>query len=95
MGTFGTGPFSNDGARDLLDELANQPAGRRREALERIFFRIRDHPGLLGRKFFPDEIVAAAAVLAASLPGAKPSGRTWPISATTSTRSWSPYRIPS
>jgi Domain of unknown function (DUF4259) len=69
MGTFGTGPFSNDGALDLLDELADQPADQRRDVLERIFFQVRDRPDLLGWKFFPDEIVAAAAVVAASLRG--------------------------
>jgi len=69
MGTFGTGPFSNDGALDLLDSLTGQPADQRREVLERIFFRVRDRPDLLGWKFFPDEIVAAAAVVAAGLPG--------------------------
>jgi alpha-glucosidase len=69
MGTWGTGPFSSDGALDLLDELAGQPTRQRREALERLFFRIRDRPDLLGSKFFPDEIVAAAAFLAAGLPG--------------------------
>ena len=69
MGTFGTGPFSSDGALDLLDELTGQPAGQRREALERIFIQVRDRPDLLGRKFFPDEIVAAAAVVAAGLAG--------------------------
>lgn len=69
MGTWGTGPFSNDGALDLLDMLVTQPAGQRRETLERIFFRVMDRPDLLGRKFFPDEIVAAAAVAAAGLPG--------------------------
>jgi Domain of unknown function (DUF4259) len=69
MGTFGTGPFGNDGALDLLDELTGQPASQRRVTLERIFFQVRDRPNLLGWKFFPDEIVAAAAVLAASLPG--------------------------
>jgi alpha-glucosidase len=55
LGTFGTGPFSNDGALDLLDELADQPAGQRRDVLERTFFRVRDRPDLLGWKFFPDE----------------------------------------
>lgn len=70
MGTFGTGPFGSDGALDLLDELVDQPAIQRREALERVFSRLRDRPDLLGRKIFPDEIVAAAAVVvAASLPG--------------------------
>jgi hypothetical protein len=69
MGTFGTGPFDNDGGLDLLDELADQPADQRREVLERIFFRVRERPDLLGWKVFPDEVVAAAAVVAASLPG--------------------------
>lgn len=69
VGTFGTGPFSNDGALDFLDELAGQPAGEHREVLERMFFRVRSRPDLLGWKFFPDEVVAAAAVVAASLPG--------------------------
>ena len=69
MGTFDTGPFGNDGALDLLDSLRRQPADQRREVLDRIFFRVLDRPDLLGWKFFPDEIVAAAAVVAASLPG--------------------------
>lgn len=69
MGTFGTGPFGSDGALDLLDELADQPAVQRREALERVFSRLQHRPDLLGRKIFPDEIAAAAAVVAASLPG--------------------------
>lgn len=69
MGTWGTGPFSSDGALDFIDGLADQPTGQRRQILEQIFFRARDRPDLLGWKFFPDEIVAAAAVVAASLPG--------------------------
>src|SRR5215475_14572503 len=69
MGTFGTGPFSNDGALDLLDELARQATDQRRELLGRIFSRVQDQPDLLGWKFFPDEVVAAAAVVAASMPG--------------------------
>jgi hypothetical protein len=85
MGTWGTGPFSNDSALDLLDALGTQPASQRRETLERIFFRVQDRPDLLGWKFFPDEIVAAAPIVAARLPGVKVSGRTWPIRAATST----------
>ncbi len=42
MGTFGTGPFSSDGALDLLDKLAGQSAGQRREVLEGIFLQVRD-----------------------------------------------------
>jgi hypothetical protein len=70
MGTFGTGPFGSDGALELLDELTGQPVGQRCEALERIFSWLRDRPDLLGRQIFADEIVAAAAVVAAArLPG--------------------------
>ena len=69
MGTFGTGPFGSDGALDLLDELADQPAGQRRDVLGRIFLQVRDRPDLLGREFSAGTIVAAAAVVAAGLPG--------------------------
>ena len=69
VGIFGTGPFSSDGALDLLDELADQPPGQRREALEGIFLQVRNHPDLRWRAYLPDQIVAAAAIVAASLPG--------------------------
>ena len=50
VGTFGNGPFDSDDARDLVDQLADQP-GRRREVLDRLFFRVRDRPGLLDWEF--------------------------------------------
>jgi hypothetical protein len=52
--------------------------------LEHVVFAVA-RPDLLGWKFFPDEIVAAAPIVAARLPGVKVSGRTWPIRAATST----------
>ena len=69
MGTFGTGPFDSDGARDFLDGLAQLPFGQRREVLERIFLVVQNEPEQLGRTVFPDEVFAAAAVVAASLSG--------------------------
>jgi hypothetical protein len=69
MGTFGTGPFSSDGAMDFLQDLAERPAERRAAALEHMFIFVKEKPELLWREFFPDEVVAAAAVVAASLPG--------------------------
>ncbi|GIF09283.1 DUF4259 domain-containing protein [Actinoplanes siamensis] len=69
MGTFGTGPFSSDGAMEFLEELAERPAERRATALERMFTFVKEQPELLWREFFPEEVVAAAAVVAASLPG--------------------------
>jgi hypothetical protein len=63
-GTFGTGPFDSDDARDLVDQLADRP-GQRREVLDRLFFRVRDRPGLLDWEFSAGEVVAAAAIVAA------------------------------
>ncbi|SNT64863.1 protein of unknown function [Asanoa hainanensis] len=68
MGTFGTGPFSSDGARNFLEELAARPLAQRAAELERLLVRVREQPDLLGREFFPDEVVAAAAIVAATLP---------------------------
>ncbi|GIF62575.1 hypothetical protein Ais01nite_06100 [Asanoa ishikariensis] len=68
MGTFGTDPFSSDGAMDFLEELAEQPPDGRAAELERLFLLVRNQPDLLGREFFPDEVVAAAAIVAATLP---------------------------
>src|SRR5258708_37359146 len=69
MGTFGTGPFDSDGALDFLDGLAELHGGQRREVLERMFLVVRNEPEQLERTVFPDEVVAAAAVVAVSLPG--------------------------
>ncbi|MGC4760237.1 DUF4259 domain-containing protein [Micromonospora trifolii] len=69
MGTFGTGPFSSDGALDFLDELTERPPQQRSEALRHMFGYVRANPDLLWREYFPDQVVAAAAVVAASLPG--------------------------
>jgi hypothetical protein len=71
MGTFGAGPFSSDGALDLLEELAERLPAQRAEALERMFLLVKKRPDLLGRDFFADEVVAAAAIVAAALPGGR------------------------
>ncbi|WP_127505144.1 DUF4259 domain-containing protein [Actinoplanes solisilvae] len=71
MGTFGTGPFSSDGAMDFLEELAERPPSQRAEALKRTFLLAKERPDLLGRDYFADEVVAAAAIVAATLPGGR------------------------
>jgi hypothetical protein len=68
VGTWGPGAFDNDDALDLLDTLAEQDASSRRETLERIFSRAREHPEDLNWTLGPGQIVAAAAVVAAGLP---------------------------
>jgi alpha-glucosidase len=54
---------------DLLDELAERPTGLRPDAVAHMLTYILDNRDLLGREFFPDEVVAAAAVVAAAMPG--------------------------
>jgi hypothetical protein len=54
---------------DFLEELADRPPERRVAALEHMFLFVKESPELLWREFFPDTVVAAAAVVAATLPG--------------------------
>ena len=68
MGTWGPGAFDNDDALDLLDALTGQDPVSRRQSLERVFRVTREHPQDLNWTLGPAEVVAAAAVVAASLP---------------------------
>ncbi|GAA1763846.1 DUF4259 domain-containing protein [Luedemannella helvata] len=69
MGTWGTGPFGSDGALDLLDELAELEEDERLAELGRILSATSENPELLMSEVYPDEVVAAAALVAISLPG--------------------------
>jgi hypothetical protein len=79
MGKWGTGPFHNDPAMDLLEELA-EFSGEQRQALLRQLFAavLRDPDAETFEVAFPegytdglnaDEVVAGAVVVALSLPG--------------------------
>lgn len=69
MGTFGTGPFGSDGALDFLEELAERPPEQHPDVLRHMFTYVLANHGLLWRDFFPDQVVAAAALVAAALLG--------------------------
>ncbi|MEV7232240.1 DUF4259 domain-containing protein [Polymorphospora sp. NPDC051019] len=69
MGTFGTGPFSSDGALDLVEELVELDAAGRLGELGRIFSTVLKGPQTGTQTVFPHEVVAAAALIAISLPG--------------------------
>lgn len=69
MGTFGTGPFSSDGALDFVDRILERPLGDRVETLRSTLAHAVAHPDLLWREYFPDELVAAAALVASTFPG--------------------------
>ncbi|MEV7413279.1 DUF4259 domain-containing protein [Streptomyces althioticus] len=65
MGTWGPGPFDSDTAEDYLDELEEQPASGRLAAVTTTF-RATSEGGT--SEVLPEEVMAAAAVVAANLP---------------------------
>jgi len=69
MGTFGTGPFSSDGALDLLEELGELPKAERRDELARRLSAVVEGSPAVMHGRYADEVVAAAALVAISLPG--------------------------
>ena len=79
MGTWGTGPFDNDAAGDLLDELAECTPDERVAPLRQLFAAVlRDPDADTYEVAFPtgyldglnaDEVVAGAALVALALPG--------------------------
>jgi len=71
VGTFGTGPFSSDGALDFLDELGERVPDQRAGALGRWFAHMQANPDRLWKDYFPDEVIAAVALVVAALPGGK------------------------
>lgn len=68
MAMFGTGPFDSDGALDLIEDLADWPAAERADMLGELLGFALGNPTLCGSEFFPHEIVAATALVAAGLP---------------------------
>ncbi|MGW0436224.1 DUF4259 domain-containing protein [Micromonospora sp. NPDC003197] len=67
VGTWSSGPFDNDHAMDLLDELAEMNDREKAEYLREIFT---NALGLSStERVWPKEVVAAAALIALALPG--------------------------
>jgi alpha-glucosidase len=69
MSTWGTGLFASDGAQDFLDDLAELEPADRLSVLEKEFGELLGNPSLLMRTVFPESLIAAAALVALSLPG--------------------------
>jgi hypothetical protein len=79
VGTWGTGPFDNDAAGDLLEELAECGPDERAALLRQLFAAVlRDPDAPSYEVAFPagyvdgltgDEVVAAATLVALALPG--------------------------
>ena len=68
MGTWGTWPTQNDSAMDFLDRLRNEAAEERVHVIREMFRAVLEDSAALGRSFQPEEVIVAAAVIAASLP---------------------------
>ncbi|MFI7033578.1 DUF4259 domain-containing protein [Microbispora hainanensis] len=68
MGTWGSGPFDSDTAEDFLEELEDQSAMERLTTLQRIFGTAVEAPGSSTIEVLPEEVTAAAAVVAANMP---------------------------
>ncbi|WP_269799855.1 DUF4259 domain-containing protein [Pseudofrankia saprophytica] len=67
MGTWGTGPLMSDSAQDFLDQLKELPSRERISRVEGILARVAEDPAIIMREFVPEEVVAAAAVVGATV----------------------------
>ncbi|WP_346533903.1 DUF4259 domain-containing protein [Micromonospora sp. DPT] len=67
MGTWGRGPFDNDQALDLVDELSDMGDAEKADYLREIFTdALNPTPN---KEIWPKEVTAAAALIAMMLPG--------------------------
>ncbi|MEU0657435.1 DUF4259 domain-containing protein [Streptomyces albogriseolus] len=71
MGTWGSGPFDSDTVEDFLAELEEQLAPQRLEVVERTFRAAIEAGGSSTSSVLPEEVMAAAAVVAANVPAGR------------------------
>ncbi|MEV5156394.1 DUF4259 domain-containing protein [Streptomyces werraensis] len=68
MGTWGSGPFDSDTAEDFLDAMERQSTAQRLEVIERTLRAAIEGAGSSTSSVLPEEVMAAAAVVAANVP---------------------------
>jgi alpha-glucosidase len=71
MGTFGTDLLGSDSALDFLDGIAALPESERASEVSRVLALAADDPSSIMRDIVPEEVIAAAVLVAATLPGAQ------------------------
>lgn len=71
MGTFGTDLLGSDSALDFLDGIAALAGSERVDAVSRVLALAADDPSSIRRDIVPEEVIAAAVLVAATLPGAQ------------------------
>jgi hypothetical protein len=74
MGTWGAGLFASDSAQDFLDEMRAAPIEDRLGRVTKILERTAADPSIIMREYVPEEIIVAAAVVAATMPSASSVG---------------------
>jgi hypothetical protein len=68
MGTWGAGLFDSDSVQDVFDELREATMEARLEQVARILEHTAADPSVVMREYVPEEIVVAAAIVAATMP---------------------------
>ncbi|GGM09588.1 hypothetical protein GCM10010129_61910 [Streptomyces fumigatiscleroticus] len=68
MGTWGSGPFDSDTAEDTLEELDGMSPEERKVAMLSTFRSAREGRGSPSSAVLPEEVIVAAAVVAANTP---------------------------
>ncbi|MEV4841601.1 DUF4259 domain-containing protein [Nonomuraea sp. NPDC049486] len=71
MGTWGSSPFDSDTSEDFLDELEELSASQRLIVIEATFHSAIEAQGNSNASVLPEEVVAAAAVVAANIPAGR------------------------
>lgn len=71
MGTWGTGPFDSDSAEDFIDQLSSLDERGRTDVIGRVFNTVVNDPDTVMRMFVPEEVIAGAAIVSASLAGSE------------------------
>jgi Domain of unknown function (DUF4259) len=74
MGTWGAGLFASDSAQDFLEEMRAASIEDRLGRVAKILERTAADPSTIMREYVPEEIIVAAAVVAATMPSARSAG---------------------
>ncbi|MFF8290112.1 DUF4259 domain-containing protein [Streptomyces sp. NPDC016309] len=71
MGTWGSGPLDSDTAEDYLDELEEKSVSQRLAVVEKTFRSAIGAGGGSNSSVLPEEVMAAATVVAANIPAGR------------------------
>jgi hypothetical protein len=66
MGTWGAGLLDSDSAHDLLDQARGLSVEAKSALIGQIMIRVAEDGSLVNREFVPEEVFAAAVVVAAT-----------------------------